>query len=411
MKGGGAIQIALLDRYSKIKDFKGNILLLSVPDEENISAGMRSAVNLMDELKEKYNLEYLITINSEPHMRSEKSKGVFSVGSVGKSMFFFYVRGSLAHHGKIFEGINALNILAEIVRETELNLDLADFEAGEASAPPTWLYIKDRKTCYDVSMPLGAGGYLSVLSLVSTPEENMRRLKEVSEKAFEALIDRMNKKYRTYREKTNKPIQSLPWKSKVCSFKDLYDEAYNTYKDKFATDFENKYMEINDLLNSGEINMLETNLQLTEFIFNYIDDLSPRVVIGMAPPYYPSVTNNKMKKNLGKAENLAEELIRYAKEELGENYVTENYFAGISDLSYTSLENSKNIRDIVKNNMPHFGRIYDLPLETIEKLSMPGINIGPWGKDFHKITERVYKVDLLVNAPKLLNKAISILLK
>ncbi len=37
MKAGGAIQLVLINYYSKIKNFKGNILLISVPDEENLS--------------------------------------------------------------------------------------------------------------------------------------------------------------------------------------------------------------------------------------------------------------------------------------------------------------------------------------------------------------------------------------
>jgi arginine utilization protein RocB len=43
MKGGGSIQLALFKRYSELEDFPGNILLIAVPDEENLSAGMLSA--------------------------------------------------------------------------------------------------------------------------------------------------------------------------------------------------------------------------------------------------------------------------------------------------------------------------------------------------------------------------------
>ncbi|MDF3002226.1 MAG: family metallo-hydrolase, partial [Bacillota bacterium] len=64
MKAGGAIQLALLKRYSEIKELEGNILLLSLPDEENLSAGMRTAVDLLDELKEKHGLHYVYGFNS-----------------------------------------------------------------------------------------------------------------------------------------------------------------------------------------------------------------------------------------------------------------------------------------------------------------------------------------------------------
>ena len=55
---------------------------------------------------------------------------------------------------------------------------------------------------------------------------------------------------------------------------------------------------------------------------------------------------------------------------------------------------SKKQRDSVAGSMPLFGEYYDIPFEAIKEISMAGINIGPWGKDFHKLTERVYKEDL-----------------
>lgn len=99
MKGGGSIQYCLLKQYAQLADFEGNVIVIGVPDEENLSAGMRGAVSLLCELKEKYNLNYTFMINSEPHQRKDFSKGVFSCGSIGKLMPFFYVRGFLAHGG------------------------------------------------------------------------------------------------------------------------------------------------------------------------------------------------------------------------------------------------------------------------------------------------------------------------
>ena len=42
---------------------------------------------------------------------------------------------------------------------------------------------------------------------------------------------------------------------------------------------------------------------------------------------------------------------------------------------------------------------------------MAGMYIGPWGKDFHKPTERVYKEDLYMRTPKILGVAITELLR
>ena len=117
--------------------FTGNIVLIAVPDEENLSAGMRGATKLLSKLKEAYNLNYKLMINSEPHRRVNKSEGVFYEGSIGKLMSFVYVRGVLAHAGNVLDGFNPVNLMSEIVRRTEINMELADSLDYEVTVPPT----------------------------------------------------------------------------------------------------------------------------------------------------------------------------------------------------------------------------------------------------------------------------------
>ena len=52
--------------------------------------------------------------------------------------------------------------------------EFAEVFDGEVCMPPTWLYFKDLKKEYDVSVPARAAGYLSVLSFRSggDPGEN-----------------------------------------------------------------------------------------------------------------------------------------------------------------------------------------------------------------------------------------------
>jgi len=410
MKAGGAIQLALIKYYSKIKNFKGNILLISVPDEENLSSGMRSAVLLLEELKEKYNLNYLIMINSEPHQRINKDVGIISEGSVGKMMAFVYVRGSLSHIGKIFEGFNPVSLLTEIVNRIELNLNFSDFIEGEASPPPTCLYIKDRKYHYDASMPLSIGGSFSILTLNRQPVTILENIKEICVESFTELILKMNEKYKIFRGRINKPFEPLPWKVKVVTFKELYDEAFNKYGEIFRIDYHKLLEKIKGKIQRGEISIIESNFLIVETILNYIKDLSPLIVLGLSPPYYPNVSNIYFENLSNKVKNLSEELIAYSERNFNQTYAREYFYTGISDLSYTSIKDSKFITESLKANMPLFESVYSIPLEKIEKLSMPCINIGPWGKDFHKFTERVLKEDLFCRIPRILNQAISILL-
>lgn len=410
MKGGGAIQLALLRRYSEIHNLKGNILLLSVPDEENLSAGMLSAVLLMKELKEKYELNYLMMINSEPHQRINPEIGLIAEGSVGKMMPFIYVRGFLSHVGKVFQGFNPASLLAKIVSETDLNLELSDFVENETAPPPTWLYMKDRKYNYDVSLPLSAGGCMSILTFNREPAAMIETIREICMKSFSELISSMNNKYKTFMERSNKPHKSLPWKAKVVTFKELYDEANEDYGDTFRLAYKKALDDISKQVQEGTVTMIESNFYLVEAIYDYIADITPRVVIGLAPPYYPNVSNLYFEGAGVKTKQIFDYISSYSMKHFNQCYTREYFYTGISDLSYTSINNPTSIYETLKGNMPLFEALYNIPIEEIGEISMPCLNIGPWGKDLHKLTERVLKEDLFYRSPELLNYAISVLL-
>ena len=411
MKGGGAVQIALLKRYSELKDFRGNIVLIAVPDEENLSAGMRAAVKLLYKLKEKHHLNYKIMINSEPHQRKDFSKGVFSEGSVGKLMPFVYIRGALAHAGKVFEGLNPLNIMSNIVRKTELNMELSDTVGDEISPPPTWLYLKDGKKQYDVSMPLNVKGCFSILTLHQTPQSVLKLVKDICAEAFDEVICDMNKSYSEFTRITKMPYKELPWKTKVVNFSELYQEAEKSYGEKFTEKYDSKMYELSQKMKCNEISMTEANFDLIEFIYGYIDDVSPKAVYGLIPPYYPNVSNLNIDSSDSEIKNISDILSKFAKEQFNQIYTKEYFYTGISDLSYSSIVKSKEIINTLELSMPLYGELYDIQFETIEKISMPCINIGPWGKDFHKLTERVFKEDLYNQTPKILNHAVCLILK
>ncbi|MDD6042586.1 MAG: M20/M25/M40 family metallo-hydrolase [Eubacteriaceae bacterium] len=412
MKGGGAIQMVLLSEYCKMDDFKGNVIVLGVPDEENLSAGMRAGVTLLKELKEKYGLKYRLMINSEPHQRKTKEDGVFSFGSIGKIMPYVYVRGCLAHAGKVFEGLNPTNVMCEIVRRTEVNMELSDVVGSEAAPPPTWLYLRENKLSYDVSMPLTINGCLSVLTLNQSPAGLMDKLRKICNDAFESVICDMNRNYADFLEKTHQPVRRLPWEAKVVDFGELYREAEGNHGQIFTEAYNRKMEQLKEDLQTKDASLIMANFELVDFVYDYIDDLSPRVVIGLMPPYYPNVANVLAADEYDDViNNMYGWLTDYTKEKYNQNYIQENYYTGISDLSYSSIKNGKDIADSLEKMMPFFGDIYSLPLEDIEAVSMPCVNIGPWGKDFHKLTERVLKEDLYYRTPDILNYAIKRILE
>ena len=410
MKAGAAIQMVLLKHYSQLENFSGNVLLLSVPDEESLSLGVRGGVNLLNEIKEKFDLEYRLCIDSEPHQKDSEGNGVLYEGSVGKTMVVVYARGKKTHLGDIFQGINPVAIMSEIVSNIDMNPIFSDEVEGEVSPPPSWSFCRDTKEQYDASIPESAGGYFSILTLSSTPKEILEKVYNISEQSFESVISRMNENYRIFQAKGNKQIEKLPWEPKVLLFSDAYKQAVEDSGEVFIKDYNETIIKIKNDIKEGKTNIPDSTLVLIGKTLDYIRDKSPIVVISFSPPYYPHIANRDFLKLPENIKNISKEIINYAKEELDKNYVKLNYFMGISDMSYLALNDSEEVIPFISPNMPHWEKMYSVPFENMKKLSIPIINIGPWGKDYHKFTERVSKDDLLVITPKLISFTIEYLL-
>jgi len=409
MKAGAAIQLAIIENYSKFKNFQGNLLLLSVPDEESLSVGMRGSIPLLEELKNKFNLKYTLCVNSEPHQRQEKDTGIVHEGSVGKLMPLVYIRGKKTHVGDIFQGFNPIFLQAEIMKRTELNENLADIAHNEMTPPPAWINFRDRKEAYDASIPLSSGGYFTLLTLKRTPKEVINELKNICEAAFEEVIKDMNEHYSNYLKRINKIGGTLPWKTKVMTFEEIFNEAVSNGREDFLRDYENTVNRVKDEIECGKINMPESNFLLIEKVLEY-NDLSPKVVIAFSPPYYPHISNRDFNNVDMKVADLSKEINTFTSKQWGEKYTKQEYFMGISDMSYMAIKEEEKIIDCIESNMPLWEKVYYIPFENMKNISMPAINIGPWGKDLHKITERVYSKDLFERTPDIIQHVIEYIL-
>jgi arginine utilization protein RocB len=403
MKGGGAIQLSLIEEYSKNEYFKGNIVLVSVSDEENISAGMRAAVLKLKELKDKYELEYKLMLNSEPHERDDASKPKIYDGSIGKVLSAVYVRGKLAHIGQVYSGLNPINILSEIIRRTELNADFIEKKGNTTSPPPTWLYHKDRKTIYDVSLPIATCGCMSILPLESTPMSLMEDLKKICIDSFEKVVEELNESYKKYAAIAGIEFEKIIFEPKVSLYSELYEEALKDSDNKFEKVYKSIISEVKEKFNKNELSIIDASNLIVENTLKYVNDLSPCIILALIPPYYPSVNNMMLEEKAENINNSIKNLKEYLMDKYNEEYVVQNYFWGISDLSYAMNTLNQGNIDYIETNMLMWKDIYYIPLEKIKEISMPVLNIGPWGKDIHKYTERVYKEDLFYRIPELID--------
>ena len=410
MKGGGAIQIALLRQLAKKSKMKVNILLLALPDEENLSAGMIGAISLLKELKDKYKLRYKIMINSEPHERKNDNNPLISLGSIGKIMPFIYVRGALSHVGRIYEGLNPLNILSKVIDDFEANIKYSDKVLGECSPPPTFLYARDLKEEYNVSLPFSAAACLNWLILNRTSTTILKDINNSVENAIKTTCLNLEKGYEEFMQSKGEEYKELNWQIDINNCEDLIKLAQ-----KDSPDFMNKLelfkSDLKDKIKSNQISLINANFKLIEYILDFIKDSKPRVIFGFVPPYYPSVANALIDDLDEDVAGLFGKLRDFAKEHFKQDYASEHFFTGISDLSYSYIKNGSELELEFLKYMPLYGWLYQLPFSQIEEVSMPCINIGPWGKGLHRYSERVLKEDLLDHTPRLLLEAIKLLSK
>ena len=259
-------------------------------------------------------------------------------------------------------------------------------------------------------MPLSAAGCLSVLTLNQTPVTLMEKVKGICEEAFDEVLDKMNRNYARFLEATHQPVHKLPWSRKVVDFMTLYEEAKAAGGEAFEREYRSELKTLQQKLENNEMTLLDCNFALLDFVYGYITDLSPRVVYGLIPPYYPNVSNRFITGLAPQIRSLDVDLDRFTRERFGQHYVSEEFYTGISDLSYTSISNSEEISAALSKSMPFYGTLYDIAISDIETISMPCINIGRWGKDFHKLTERVLKRDLCERTPAIIQHAIGLVL-
>jgi arginine utilization protein RocB len=376
MKGGGAIQLGLFDSYARMTPEQRNelptLVLLALPDEENLSAGMRAAVGLLCQLKEKYGLVYDLTINCEPHQRLSPDKGLISQGSIGKLNLFVYVRGVMAHAGKVLEGINPTGLMASIAAETDLSAAFVDQVENESSIPPTWIFLRDLKSQYDISFPEASYGMFNVLNFYTGPGEVLDRMVEICQRALTEYIAKVNSKRAEVSRKTGQNWSSPSWQPRVVPYGELRAAS--------ATP--------------------DTAMPLVQEIDSRIRDYFPEdpvIVVGLCPPYYPGVTNPE-------PQALKEKVCAFTREHFGQDYDNQAYYTGISDLSYAMSAGEVGSQSSAMDHMA--SEDYQIPFEQIEQIAMRGINIGPWGKDFHKPSERVLREDLLHRTPLIVDHII-----
>lgn len=386
MKAGLALQLALLSEITERRDLPHNILLLSTPDEERYSMGMFAGVELLQAIREEFDLDYELTICSEPSFSAypgDRTK-YFYTGSVGKVLPLIYCMGKETHVGEPLEGVNAAWMAGVYANQAELSTKFLEHAFGEHNPLPTALKLMDLKESYNVQTPTGAYVMLNILTLQQNPEMIIDKLREIGSESSFQITERMKAAYKELGYSSeHKPMSIM--ETKTYTYQELYERGVREFGDSFVQEL-NRKMEI--LRQDPGMNMGKLTAQIAETIASYFKSLAPFYLIMFAPPYYPHVYLGDDRKDRN-AMRIVEECVAIAKDRYDETVSVKSFFPGLSDVSYCRLRDKDKVTTILEKEMPLYGNGYDLPLTIIGELEIPAINLGPYGKDAHKRTERL----------------------
>ncbi|AWI37261.1 M20A subfamily peptidase [Bacillus safensis FO-36b] len=399
MKAGLTVQLSMLER-AMTGTFDGNVLLVTVPDEEVNSQGMLEAVPKLKELKEKHDLDYTACLNSEPMF--EKYPGdehhYMYTGSIGKVLAGFFCKGIETHVGEPFSGLNANFMVSELNRLLELNSDYCEEVDGEVTPPPTNLMQKDLKEAYSVQTPHTAVSLFNVLMMKRSSEELHGLLNETAKQAADQIEANLRQKTADFqRFKHFTPIDT---QVTVLTYHELYQKAADRSGEQEVERIVNYAF-----ANRGELGDRDFSTKIVSELTTLCKEEGPLIVLFYSPPFYPSVSSTEdthIQKTFKKIQKEAKEVYGLEVEEV-------KYFPGLSDLSYLQLE--KQEVGHYTTNMPLYQKGYSLPQGEKEALYVPVINVGPLGKDPHKWTERLHVPFSFGILPELLESTIHALLE
>ncbi|NLV70169.1 MAG: M20/M25/M40 family metallo-hydrolase [Clostridiales bacterium] len=407
MKSGDAVIMAIMEMISEdIDHFEGNLVFAAVCDEEGNSAGMLTCVGEFGRIREERGYDYLALLDADyitEEYEGDPNKYIY-IGTVGKVMPTFYVVGKETHVGESFKGLDPNQIAAAITSRINLNPEFSDVADGEVTLPPITLKQRDLKTEYSVQIAKSAVVFFNYATHCSTPEVILRKMIRAAEECFEEVTDTLNNRYRTFCEMAHREFKPLPWVPRVMSFDQLCAAVR-----KEVTGLDEKIKEKARALMQEEMDSRDRSTRIVAFVHEMWSDKNPVVIVYFSQPYYPHVyVEGKRPK-----EKALLEAVETAVQDTKSDYQLgfKKFFPYISDLSYGAVPEEEGVVETFQENMPGYGITYDLPFEAIRALNLPVLDIGAFGKDAHKFTERIEKKYTFNVAPELLYRTIKNLLK
>ncbi|WP_237150103.1 M20/M25/M40 family metallo-hydrolase [Planococcus kocurii] len=394
MKMGLALHMALIEKAST-ENWPLNLVLLTVPDEEVNSMGMRKAVSELVNLREERGLSYKMFFNSEPAFSQkpgDEKHYVYS-GTLGKIMPAALFYGKETHVGEPLKGMTANYMASFLSQAMEWNALYRESDLGESTPLPVSLQQKDLKMQYSTQTPYRATALYNVFLM----KRNAAEVMELFEQTAMQAATMCNTAYSGLCRREG--IEGIG-EVQVLRFEQLlkYAEA------KRGVRFVSKLKA--EILAHPEWDEREKSLRIADKLMIQCHELAPAIILLFAPPYYPAVNSSE--------DPFIMECIATVKRTAAENGVEVDqvhYFNGLCDLSYVNYSDPGNGWSSYECNTPVWGKTYSIPFADMLELQAPVLNVGPFGKDAHQYTERLHMDSAFVHTPHMLESLMKSLCK
>ncbi|MHA6251471.1 M20/M25/M40 family metallo-hydrolase [Oceanobacillus sp. CAU 1775] len=395
MKMGLVTHMHLVEK-AIAEEWKLNLLLLTVPDEEVNSAGMRDAAPVLLELKKTYSLDYKLFLNSEPVFSQEPNDKTYYIysGTIGKILPAALFYGKETHAGEPLSGMTSPYIASFLTKKMEWNDTFQETVYGETTPLPVTLQQTDLRLNYSTQTPYRSSALYNIFVMQRTASEVF----DLFEKVAEEAADECNAHYLDVCQKHKvEPIGKV----KVIRYKELVDYAIRKFGKEFVEEVKA------DIQFNDEWDEREKSLRITDKLMIECQELAPAIIILFAPPYYPAINST--------GTELAEYITDFVKEKAKRTFDLQtervHFFNGICDLSYVNFDDDQEGWTSYEENTPVWGESYHIPFEEMGELKAPVYNIGPFGHDAHKRTERVHIKNAFEETPAIIEDLLRDLMK
>lgn len=413
MKSGVAGNMYLMKYFSENpEELDGNLIAIAEADEEDNSHGIISALKVLSEWKERYKLDYIAAINADystPYHENDDNRYIY-FGTIGKLLPSFYVTGKETHVGQAYGGLDPNLLVAELTRNIELNTGLCDESNGEVTVPPISLKQTDLKPGYTVQTSLAAYSYYNFFTLTMSPKDVMDKMKEVAVKSFDNIVQYTNESYKNYCTKGNYLYTMLPWRTRVYSWDDFYNELATIHGDKYKVYMHNFAKELHE--DNPSMDLRDFSMKIIDESWNkWSDDKSPAIIVYFSSLFYASIDTTGKTKQERELIDSVEKSISFVQDYSDKPIVTKKFYPYISDSSFMAISEDRDELRSLEKNMPAWGTKYIHPINDILEINVPVANIGTFGKDGHKISERVHMKYSFENIPNITFMTIKDLLR